>query len=210
MRKTVAGIVLAATMAVGAGVALAQPVSAQEDDRSERIQERLDELVQDGVISDERAEAILDRIAERAQHHEDKRAAREARAQGIADTLGITVDDLIAARDEGTSLAELAATAGVDVQQIIDQLVAEATGQIEEALNDGQIDEARAAARIEALTERITARVNGEVPDHRPHRMGRRFGPRRHFRGQLPDNFEPDNFFEHFRDHFVPRPDSGD
>ena len=58
----------------------------------------------------------------------------------------------------------MAAANDVDVQTVIDALVAEATAHLDEAVENGRLTEAEAAERAADLTERITARVNGEHP----------------------------------------------
>ena len=72
-----------------------------------------------------------------------------------AAALGMTVEELEAELEVGKTVAEVAAVEGVDVDTVIDALVAAAT---------------------ENIRERITARVNGERPE-RAHRHHHRHGP---------------------------------
>jgi hypothetical protein len=79
-----------------------------------------------------------------------------------ADALGLTEDELRAALSDGSSLADVAEEQGVDVQTVIDALVAAATAELDERVATGDLDEGR-AAEIEAdLVDRITAKVNSE------------------------------------------------
>lgn len=75
-----------------------------------------------------------------------------------ASALGMTVEELEAELEAGKTIAEVAAAQDVDVDTVIDALVAAAT---------------------EDIRERITARVNGELPEggHR-HRHRHGHGPR--------------------------------
>ena len=81
-----------------------------------------------------------------------------------AEVLGIEEDDLRDALRDGTTLAELATQNDVEVQAVIDALVAEGNERIDNALEDGRIDEAEAAERRTELTERITTLVNDGFP----------------------------------------------
>jgi hypothetical protein len=79
-----------------------------------------------------------------------------------ADTLGITEDELrteLTADDE-TSIADIATEKGIDVQTVIDALVADATADIDEKLAAGDIDQTRADELRADLTERVTDAVN--------------------------------------------------
>ncbi len=70
-----------------------------------------------------------------------------------ADALGISEADLRTSLEDGQSIAQVAATEGVDVQTVIDALVADATQRLE--------------AAIDELPNRITALVDRTgLPDH--------------------------------------------
>jgi len=109
---------------------------------------------------------------------------RGAGLEAAAEALGMTVGELRDALDEDTSIADVAAERGVDVQTVIDAMVAEATERIDEKVADGDIDAERAETLKAELAERITAAVNGERPAFGrfgpggPGRHGHRFGHR--------------------------------
>jgi hypothetical protein len=90
------------------------------------------------------------------------------RLDAAADTIGITVEDLRTALRDGSTIAEVAADHDVDVQSVIEAMVAEATTQIDAAVADGSLDADRAAEMKSTLVERITAHVHGERPDRGP------------------------------------------
>lgn len=79
-----------------------------------------------------------------------------------ADAIGVTVDELRAALADGSTIAEAAAANDVDVQTVIDALVAEATARLDAAVADGRLDADRAEELNADLVDRITAHVNGE------------------------------------------------
>jgi uncharacterized protein YidB (DUF937 family) len=84
--------------------------------------------------------------------------------EAAAETLGIAEDELRDALGDGQTIAEVAAAQGVDVQTVIDALVAEATARIDEAVADGDLTEEEATERKADLVEHVTALVNGEGP----------------------------------------------
>lgn len=89
-----------------------------------------------------------------------------------ADALGLSVEDLRAALQDGKSLAVHAGEQGVEVQALIDALVADAAADIDEAVAAGDLDADQAEERKANLAERITAMVNGELPLRGPGRPG--------------------------------------
>ncbi len=110
-------------------------------------------LVEEGVITQDQA----DTLAEVREAVQAEREARKAeKLQGIADVLGITVEDLQAAREEGTTLAELA---GDDLDALVDHLVSERTAKIQEKVDAGAITQEQADEKIAGLDERITNRL---------------------------------------------------
>jgi hypothetical protein len=88
-------------------------------------------------------------------------AHRGERLTAAADALGVTEEELRAALEAGRSIAQVAEAEGVDVQVVVDALVADATERL---------------AEIEAaLPERMTELVNraglpDRGPDRHPHR----------------------------------------
>ncbi|KQV26531.1 hypothetical protein [Yonghaparkia sp. Root332] len=101
-------------------------------------------------------------------HDGDRGDRSEHRGAAIAiilETLGITVDELRDAREEGLTLAELAEAQGVDVDTLVDALVAAAEEHIAEHVADGDLTQEEADERLAEFEERITDRVTGEAPE---------------------------------------------
>lgn len=101
-------------------------------------------------------------------HHLDLTVAAEA--------LGMGEDELADALADGSSIADVAGEREVDLQAVIEALVAAATVDIDQAVADGDLDAERAAELKEGLSERVTAFVNGELPGpgvHEGRAMGR-------------------------------------
>jgi hypothetical protein len=85
--------------------------------------------------------------------------------EAAAEALGITTDELRQALRDGATLAEVAALQGVDVQVVIDAMVAEARDHIEQAVEDGRLTREEADEKLAELTERITDVVNNGRPE---------------------------------------------
>jgi len=105
--------------------------------------------------------------------------------EAAAKALNLSVDELRTKLEDGTTtIAAVAAAQGVDVQTVIDAMVADATAHIDQGVTDGKIDEAKATEIKASLTERITKLVNEGRPAGGPGGPG---GPegRRHQRPSL-------------------------
>ena len=185
---------LVGLLAFGGAAAIATPIAsaqgpdgtdAQVQERLQARSDRLAEKVADGTITQEQADQIAARFGDRQERRSERRAEVSA---VVADLLDISTDDLVAAHQDGQSLADIAAANGVDVQIVIDALVAQANAHVDEKVADGSIDQTRADEIRANLVERITARVNGERPEP-GERTGRggpgRFGERPASFGQL-------------------------
>lgn len=104
--------------------------------------------------------------AERMELRQQARAERRAaKVATITEALGVSEDELQAAREAGQSLADVAAAQGVDVQVLIDALVENAMERLDAKVAAGDIDAERAAEISDSIEERVTARVNGEAPE---------------------------------------------
>lgn len=78
-----------------------------------------------------------------------------------AKAIGMTESELRTALQGGPSLAQVAKSKGVDVQKVIDALVADRNLEIDGAVKAGQITQAQAEEMKANVTQRITDRVNG-------------------------------------------------
>ncbi len=188
-RRRLAAVGLVAGLGVGgvAGVALGSPglSGAQEettttvpdtpaapDEGSHRpgdwIEETLAPLVEAGTITQAQADAVtkalVDARPEGGPGGPHGHGRMGVRLEAAAAALGMTEDELRTALRDGSSLAEVAAARKVDVQKVIDALVADATTRLDEKVSSGDLTQEEADQRKADLTERITAMVNGERP----------------------------------------------
>jgi len=171
------GAVSAAAMTLGvAGVASAQddeptlvdPATETEEvqeengedrratrraNRQARIQAMIDDLVEQGVITEDQ---VNDAEAVREALQAEREAARAEKAEALAEAAGVTVEELQAAREEGTTLAELA---GDNLDAVVDLFVDRATERINTAVENGRITQEEADERLDGLEDRVTTRL---------------------------------------------------
>ena len=76
---------------------------------------------------------------------------RDAIRAAIAGALGITVEELEAAKEDGTTIEELAETQGVAIEDVEAAAKAEAIAQVNQAVTDGEITQEQADRLIERI-----------------------------------------------------------
>ncbi len=191
MRKAlaalVAGSLAVVALAVGALTLSPYSASAQEDQTIEQdtpsiehttLEDVLGELVGEGVITQEQADIVAERIRENAPyrmfgHH------RGQHLETVADVLGMEIAELADALRNGQTIADIA---GDETQAVIDTLVDEAAERLATAVENGRLTQEEADEKLPEITERVVAMVNGEFPPE-----GMRHGPHRGpFGGQGP------------------------
>lgn len=163
-----------------AEVAVEQGMSVEELTAalSANVESRVAEALADGKITQEKADEILANSAERIDRlinrsHErgqqgDRGERMERRAEAreaMAEFLGLSVDDMKEAYQDGSTLGEIAEDQGISIDDLTTFMTDYANAQIDEALADGTITEERAEQFRENLAERIENRINKE-PGH--------------------------------------------
>lgn len=86
------------------------------------------------------------------------------RAQATVELLGIDVEELQAAFQQGQTLAQIAGANDVDIQTVIDAKVAAATERINAAVEAGRLTADEADEKLAGLEAKVTARVNEAGP----------------------------------------------
>lgn len=133
-------------------------------ERAARLTEVLQPLVDAGTITQTQLEAVVTALQEAGPIGGGHGGRGGAHLDEVATALGMTDDELRTELQAGNSLAEIAAAEGVEVQTVIDTLIASATERINAKVADGTITQELADARLAEVTERVTAMVNGEMP----------------------------------------------
>jgi hypothetical protein len=152
----------------------APDVPASEADRearaTERIRAELQNLVDDGTISVAQADAVAADLASSLPvrgpggpgwHHRHPGFDGEV----LAGLLGVDVETLRSDLRDGKTVAEIAGEQGVEVQSVIDSLVAEAKAHLDLSVESGRLTQEEADAKLAEVTERITDFVNNGRPD---------------------------------------------
>ena len=192
MRKSVTAAALAASLTIGgaAGAALFTPTlsgaqtdetpteeTTDDDRRGDFLGDALAPLVDDGTITQDQADAVIDAI------HDARPVARMIDRHfpygtALTDVLGIEPAELREALAGGQTIAEVAEANGVPVDDVVAALVAEAQEHLDAAVADGHLTQEEADEKAADLTERITAMVSGELERGSGHGWGpRRGGP---------------------------------
>jgi uncharacterized protein YidB (DUF937 family) len=83
----------------------------------------------------------------------------------VAELLGLDAQELRQQVRDGATLAEIATAQGVEPQAVIDELVAELTERLDNAVENGRIDQAEADEKLAEAEAKITEMVNSGRPD---------------------------------------------
>ena len=155
---------------------------ADRPDPSTRITEILQPLVDDGTLTADQLSAVVDALAAagpiggghggpggRGGPGGDHGGRGGLGLDAAATALGITADELRTELEGGSTLADVAAAKGVDVQTVIDALVAEAKAHVDDEVASGEITQAEADTKLADATTRITDAVNNGFPQRGDH-----------------------------------------
>ncbi|NJN67136.1 MAG: hypothetical protein HC884_10710 [Chloroflexaceae bacterium] len=82
----------------------------------------------------------------------------------IAETLGMTTEDLMSALQEGKTIAEVAEAQGVDLDTVVDAVLAEMKARLDTQVEAGRLTQDEADERLAEARERITERMNETRP----------------------------------------------
>jgi len=162
------------------------PADAPDDAPAEagaRLRDTLQTLVDDGTITAEQADAVTARLVENRPERGDRGERGESRGEGrgegrgpgmfgrgvgseaLTDLLGLETQDLRQQIRDGATLAEIATAQGVETQAVVDELVAELTERVDNAVENGRIDQAEADQKLADAETKITDMVNNGRPD---------------------------------------------
>lgn len=160
MNKTIATAILAAGLGIG-GLSLAGAASAGDDTDETPTSDQPAGLVAPAQTDEPPAEPAP--AEEAPEDGEPREGCRGGRSLGIAaETLGMEVDELRAALDEGQTIAGLASANGVDPQAIVDASIERSEERLAEKVAAGEITQEEADERLAEKTERINDRVLGD------------------------------------------------
>jgi hypothetical protein len=158
------GTLGAATMLPAAAVTSDNPVTS----RLAHLKEALSGLVSSGTLTQAQADKVATTLDERLPERGRGGPGRGEGLDAAAKALGMSTADLRTALHSGQSLADVAKTKGVSVDDLVAALVTSAKEHLAEQVKEGRITQAQADQRSSELTERITDRVNRVHREHRP------------------------------------------
>lgn len=149
------------------GFGTAQIVSAQTADDDDTA---VDNETDANTETDTDTESDEDADGTRADRRGDRDGTRSEGRKGgggcnqeaLADAIGISVDELSAAREEGASLAEIAEANGVDPDVVAEVLIADVNAKLDAKVAEGDLTEEEAAERLAEKSERIEDRIFGD------------------------------------------------
>jgi polyhydroxyalkanoate synthesis regulator phasin len=188
---TAAGLVFGVpglTSAASTDVAVSQAALVQQTDETDtttegapaemgtRLREALQELVDGGTITAEQADAVTTHLVENRPERGDGEGrgghrggpgmfGRGVASEALTDLLGIDGEELRTQLRAGATLAEIAAEQGVEVQAVVDELVAEVTERVDNAVENGRIDQTEADEKLAEAEAKITDMVNNGRPE---------------------------------------------
>ncbi len=141
-----------------------------------RVTEAVEAAEAEGRIDADRAAELTARAEERiralvfephpgAARRTVKRAARHRALGTVADMLDVSVDELRAELAAGRTIADVAADRGVDVDELVDAVMAPLEERAAAAVEAGRADADRMAERLDRMRRRLTERFTTPVGD---------------------------------------------
>ena len=172
MRKLLIGSALVVAIAIGSlAVAATGPVGAlssaitghgKSADKATPLSDALDELVSNGTISQDQANAVSGTVQTKRQEAWAKQPHLGRKlVDGIAADLGMAPKDLInELRSGNKSIADVATEKGVDPQKVVNDVVGAINGKLDKRVAGHKLDSARADIMKQNLPQRVTDFVN--------------------------------------------------
>ena len=141
------------------------------------VKTALDGLVKDGTLTQAQRDTVESTLDAARPAHRDGGpdggaeghgpGGRHGRGPGLeaaSTALGMTADELRTELEGGSTIAKVAEAKSVDLQKVIDAIVADMSTHIDQGVTDGRMTQAEADARKADSVTRATAMVNGERP----------------------------------------------
>ncbi|HUQ63993.1 MAG TPA: hypothetical protein VM121_09580 [Acidimicrobiales bacterium] len=187
MRKWIAAAVMAATVggaAVGAALLNVPVLAGAQSTTTAPAEPRtappwmtdaLKKLVDAGTINQSQADAVSQALVAakpEGKPHGGPRGPKGPRLEVIAGAIGIDEAALRTELKAGKTIAEVAQAHGVDVQKVVDALVAELKAHLDADVAAGRLTQAQADERLAKAPARITEMLN-----HKPPAPGEGHGP---------------------------------
>ena len=148
------------------------PTDDARPDPGARLRETLQALVDDGTLTSAQADAVAAHLVENRPERGEGRQGHRGRAFGLGvasealtDLLGIDGQELRTQLRDGATLGEIAEAQGVGADAVVDELVAELTERVDNAVENGRIDQTEADEKLADAEARITDMVENGRPE---------------------------------------------
>ncbi len=106
--------------------------------------------------------------AQEPPRNDGVRAGAQALIEALANLTGLTARELLADREPGTTLADVASAHGVDPAAVIAQAAATLTDRINQAVANGRLTQTRADEILATLEADLTELMNQPIPQPAP------------------------------------------
>ena len=161
------------TSTTAAAGSTATAADTARPDPGTHIADALKPLVADGTLTQDQADKVTSTLKDTLP------MGRGGPGMGhggpgldaAATALGITADELRTDIQNGQTIAQVAGAKGVNVQTVIDAMVAQAKTHLDQEVASGEHTQAEADQKLADITTRITDEVNTGMPargDHGP------------------------------------------
>jgi hypothetical protein len=138
-----------------------------------RLRETLQPLVDAGTITPAQADAVTTHLVENrpergergegrgpgGRHGGPGMFGRGVASEALTDLLGLDAQELRQQLRDGSTLAEIATAQGVEVQAVVDELVGELEERVNNAVENGRIDQAEADEKLAVAEAKIADMV---------------------------------------------------
>lgn len=177
MNKKLASALLAAGMTFGGAAAASAAYDGSgttpDETPTAEVQDQSTAPQNGGIVNVQDTEGEADELeapeadAEGAEDgdREGRRGRGGCKLDTAAEVIGIDVEALRSALDEGQTIAEVAADNGVSADAVIDAMVEAAEERLSEKVEEGRITQNEADDKLVEKTDRIEDRVNGTTEE---------------------------------------------
>ncbi len=177
MNKKLASALLAAGMVFGGAAAASAAYDGSgttpDETPTAEVQDQSSDPQNDGIVNVQDAESETDELeAPEADNDGTEDGEREGRSgrsgcklDTAAEAIGIDVEALRSALDDGQTIAEVAAANGVSADAVIDAMVEAAEERLSAKVEEGRITQNEADDKLVEKTQRIEDRVNGTTEE---------------------------------------------
>jgi len=100
----------------------------------------------------------------------------EVCSETVSELLGLTPEEICDLRQEGKSIAEIAADQGVTVDELVEAIMAERTVAVQARVDDGTLTQEQADLMIQRMEERTELAVSRTATGPTEWRMGSGYG----------------------------------